>query len=55
MKLKSFCTIKNDFYIEEAAQRIGENLCQQYITKGIGNQNTQGAQETKLPKKSVTQ
>jgi hypothetical protein len=29
---------------------MGENLCQLYIWQGINNQNTQGAQKTKLPK-----
>jgi hypothetical protein len=33
MKLKSFCTTKeiNGHQIEEAAHRMGENLCQLYI------------------------
>jgi hypothetical protein len=36
--------------IDEAAHRMGENLCQLYIWQGVGNQNIQGAQKSKLLK-----
>jgi hypothetical protein len=43
--------------IEEAAHRMGENLCQLYIRQGIHNQNIGESQKTKLQKKkkSITQ
>jgi hypothetical protein len=50
MKLKFLHDKRNGHQIEEAAQRVGENLCQQYIGLGINCQNIQGAQKTKLPK-----
>jgi hypothetical protein len=56
MKVKSFCTTKEMVSkIKEAAHRLGENLYQLYTSQGINNYTIQGAQKTKLPKKSMTQ
>jgi hypothetical protein len=40
---------RNGHQIEEAADRIGENLCQLHIRQGTDNQNIQGAQKSKHP------
>jgi hypothetical protein len=40
---------RNGPQIEEAAYRMGENLCQLYIRERTDNQNIQGTQKTKLP------
>jgi hypothetical protein len=40
----------NNHQIEEAAHRMGENLCQLYICQGINNQNMQGTQKLNSPK-----
>jgi hypothetical protein len=39
---------RNGHQIEEAAHRMGENVCLLYIWKEINNQNIWGAQKTKL-------
>jgi hypothetical protein len=41
---------RNGHQIEEADHRMGENLWQLYISQGIDNQDTQGAQKSKLLK-----
>jgi hypothetical protein len=42
---------RNGHHIEEAAQRMGENLFQLYIGQGINNKNMQETQKMKLPTK----
>jgi hypothetical protein len=40
--------------INTKSHKIRKNLCQLYIKQVTNNQNIQGAQKTKLPKKSMT-
>jgi hypothetical protein len=52
MKLKIFCTTKEmvSKLKRLPTHKMGENLCQLYIGKGIDNQNKKGSQKTKHPK-----
>jgi hypothetical protein len=43
----------NDHQTEETDHRMGENLCQLSICKGINNKNIQGAQKKKLTSQRI--
>jgi hypothetical protein len=54
MKLKiNLHNKRNCHQVEEAAQRMRDNLC--CPQNGVNNQNINGAQKNKLSKKSMTQ